>query len=135
MNASGGCFCTPFGVPQESVARPLFSIFTLVMFFITNTYEFSSHADYNIHFAYRQNHEKLINSLQSTLNSTSEWYQKNYFKASADKCDLFLSPFSNKQITIANYNIASSNSEELLKLVIDSETTPAKHTENLLSED
>ena len=41
------------------------------------------------------------------------------------------SPFSNKEMTIANYNIASSNSEELLVVVIDSEVTFAKHVENL----
>ena len=41
------------------------------------------------------------------------------------------SPFSNKEMTIANYNIASSNSEELLVVVIDSEVTFAKHIENL----
>ena len=41
----------------------------------------------------------------------SESYQENYFKANVDKCHLFLSPFCNKEMTIANYNIASSNSE------------------------
>ena len=41
------------------------------------------------------------------------------------------SPFSNKEMTIANYNIASSNSEELLVVVIDSDFTFAKHIENL----
>ena len=41
------------------------------------------------------------------------------------------SPFSNKEMTIANYNIASSNSEKLLVVVIDSEVTFAKHIENL----
>ena len=60
-----------------------------------------------------------------------EWYQENYFKANADKCHLFLSPFSNKEMTIANYKISSSNSEELLGVVIDREVTFAKHTENL----
>ena len=48
---------------------------------------------------------------------------KNYFKANADKCHLLLSPFSNKEMTIANYNIASSNSQELLGAVIDSKVT------------
>ena len=42
-----------------------------------------------------------------------------------------MSPFSNKEITIANYNIASSNSEELLGVVIKSEVTFAKHIGNL----
>ena len=42
-----------------------------------------------------------------------------------------VSPFSNKEMTIANYNIASSNSEELLVVVIDSDFTFAKHIENL----
>ena len=52
-----------------------------------------------------------------------EWYQENYFKTNTDKCYLFLSPFSNKEMTLANYKIASSNSEELLGAVIDSEVT------------
>ena len=60
-----------------------------------------------------------------------EWYQENYFKANADKCHSFLSPFFNKEMTTANYNITSSNSEELLGVVIDSEVTFAEHIENL----
>ena len=75
--------------------------------------------------------EKLIKSLQSTLNGVFEWYQeKNYFKVNADKCYLFLSPFSNKEITIANYNIASNNSKELFVVAIDSEVKLSKHIEN-----
>ena len=42
-----------------------------------------------------------------------------------------MSPFSNKEVSIANYNIASSNSEEVLGAVIDSEVTFSKHVENL----
>ena len=91
------------------------------MFFQIDSSEFSSYADDNTPFASAQNHEKLIKSLQSTLNGVFEWYQENYFKANADKCHLFLSPFSNKEMTLANYKIASSNSEELLGAVIDSE--------------
>ena len=34
-------------------------------------------------------------------------------------------------MTIANYNIASSNSDELIGVVIDNEVTFAKHIENL----
>ena len=60
-----------------------------------------------------------------------EWYRENYFKANADKCHLFLSPFSNKEMTIANYNIASSNIDDLLGEVIDSKVTFAKDIENL----
>ena len=101
------------------------------MFFQIDTSEFSNYADDNTSFASAQNHEKLIKSLQSTLNGVFEWYQENYFKANADKCHLFLSPFSNKEMTIANYKIASSNSEELLGVVIDSEVTFVKHIENL----
>ena len=60
-----------------------------------------------------------------------EWYQKIYFKANADKFYLFLSSFSNYEMTIANCNIASSNFKELLEVVIDNEVTIAKHIENL----
>ena len=121
-----------FGVPQGSIAGPLFfNVYTCDMFFQIDTSEFSSYADDNTPFASAQNHEKLIKSLQSTLNGVFEWYQENYFKANADKCHLFLSPFSNKEMTIANYKIASSNSEELLGVVIDSEVTFVKHIENL----
>ena len=63
-----------------------------------------------------------------------EWYQENYFKTNADNQHLFLSPFSNKEMAIANYRMASSNSEELFEVVIDSEVSFSKRTENL-SED
>ena len=42
-----------------------------------------------------------------------------------------LSPFSNKEMTIANYKIASSNTEKLLGEVINSTVTIAKHILNL----
>ena len=48
-----------------------------------------------------------------------EWHQENNFKANADKCHLSMSQFSNNKMTIANYNITSSNCEELLGKVID----------------
>ena len=54
-----------------------------------------------------------------------------YVRTNADKCHLFLSPFYNKEMTIHNYNIASSYSEELLGIVIDSEVTFTKHIEKL----
>ena len=123
---------TLFGAPQGSIAGSFFfNVYTCNMFFQFDTSEFSSYADDNTPFAFGQNNEKLINSLQSTLNGMFEWYQENYFKANADKCHLFLSSFSNKEMTIANYNISSSNSEELLRIVTDSEVTFAKHIENL----
>ena len=106
-------------------------MFTLAICFSKLILEFSSYAHDNTPFASARNHEKLIKSLQSTLNGVFEWYQENYFKANADKCYLFLSPFSNEEMTIANYKIASSDSEELLGVVIDSEATFAKHIENL----
>ena len=68
--------------------------------------------------------------MQSSVHSILEWYQRNCFKANADKCHLFLTPFSNKEMTIVNCNIANSNSEELLGLSIDREVTFAKHIEN-----
>ena len=60
-----------------------------------------------------------------------EWYQEKQFKVNADKFHLFWSPFSTKEMTIDNYNIASSNYQELLGVVIDSEVTFTKHIENL----
>ena len=120
------------GVLQGSIAGPLFfNVYTCDMFFRINTSEFSSCADDNTPLASTQNHEKLIKSLQNTLNGVFEWYQEIYFKTNADKCHLFLSPFSNKEVTNANYNTASSNSKELLGVVIDKDVTFAKHSENL----
>ena len=60
-----------------------------------------------------------------------EWYQDTYFKANTDKRYLFLRSFSSKEMTITDYNIAISNYEELLGVVIDSEFTFAKHIANL----
>ena len=60
-----------------------------------------------------------------------EWYQENYFKANTDICHLFMSLFSNNEMTIPNYNISRSNSEKLLGEDIDSVATFAKHIENL----
>ena len=52
----------------------------------------------NTLFASAQNDEKLIKSLQSTLNGVLECYQENCFKGNADKFYLFWSPYSNTEI-------------------------------------
>ena len=90
------------------------------MFLQNDTSQLSIYANNNTSFASEQKHEKLINYFQSTLNGIFEWYQENCFNPNADKCHLFLSPFSNKEMAIANYNIASSNTEELFEVAIDS---------------
>ena len=120
-----------FGVRQGFITGlHFFNVYTCDIFLQINTSEFFSYADDNTLLASAQNHEKLIKSLQSTLNGVFEWYQENYFKANADKCHLFLSPFSTKEMTIANYNIASNNSKELFVVAIDSEVKLAKYIEN-----
>lgn len=62
-----------------------------------------------------------------------ECYQEKYFKANADKCNLFLSPFCYKEMTVANYNTASRNSEELLGIVIENVVTFAKYFETFVA--
>ena len=42
-----------------------------------------------------------------------------------------MGPYFNKEITIANCNTARSNSQEVLRVVIESGATFAKHIENL----
>ena len=71
----------------------------------------------NTPFASAHNNEKLIKSFQSTPNGVF-----------ADKCHLFLSL---QKLATDNDNIASSNSEELLGVVIDSEVKFSRHIENL----
>ena len=56
--------------------------------------------------------------------------KKNSKPMNADKCHLFLSPFSNKEMTLANFKIAISNSKELVGVVIDNGVTFPKHIQN-----
>ena len=57
-----------FGVPQGSIAEPLFfNVCTCDMFFQIYTSEFSRHADDHTPFASGQNHKTPENSLQSTV--------------------------------------------------------------------
>ena len=116
------------GVPQGSIPGPFLSMFTPAICFskLIAISGFCCYADHNIVFTSRQNYEKLVNSVQSTLNGVFEWYQEKNFKANADKCHLFMSLFFNNKMTIANYKITSRNSKELLGEVTDSEATFAK---------
>ena len=73
-----------FGIFQGSIVEPIFffSMFTLAICF-SKLIILSSPAmqmTQNTSFASEQNHEKLVNSLQSTLNGMFEWHLENYFK-------------------------------------------------------
>ena len=67
--------------------------------------------------------------------------KKIFLKPTKKNVIYFLSPFNNKEMTIANYNITieitikwkydSKNSEELLAVVIDIVVTFVNHVENL----
>ena len=60
-------------VPQGSITGPLFfNFYTCDTFFDIDSFEFFSYADNNTPFASVQNHEKLIKSLQSTVNGVFE---------------------------------------------------------------
>ena len=52
---------------------------------------------------------------------------KNVFKANADRFHFFVSPFSNGTFNISRYNIESSHSEELSRIIIASYLTFEEH--------
>ena len=101
------------------------------MFFQIDNSELSSYADDNTPIASVKNHQKLMNSLQSTQIVCLNGTKKSTLKSMQINVAYLLGPYFNKEITIANYNKARSNSEEVLGVVIETEATFAKYIENL----
>ena len=64
--------------------------------------------------------EQIIPELVGNLSDIWQWFMNNNLKANAGKLHLFLSPYEDQTITVKNYVIKSSDIEELLRVVIDS---------------
>ena len=76
-------------------------------------------------------YDKLKENLELTIYTIFDWFKYNNFKANANKCHFFLSPYQSATINIDYSIIKSSNSQKLLGVTIDSNFTFEKQINNL----
>ena len=96
-----------FGVPQGSIlGLPLFNIFFADLFFIVNSMDISNYADGNTPYATVNDIDSLIISLQEASKSLFTWFNNNFMKINADKCQLLVSSHEKATIKIGSHEIA-----------------------------
>ena len=121
-----------FGVPQGSILGPLlFMIFICDLFIVIRDIDCVSYADDTTPYVYGQNFDDVIKVLENNMDSVFSWFEKNGVIANSDKSHLLVSPYENKHMKIKNSEIASSNSEFLLGVTIDSKLTFEEHINTL----
>ena len=111
-----------YDVPQGSVLGPLlFNIDLIDLFLECEDDNISSYADDTTPYSCAQDISSVISELQRITKKFFDWCRNNHMKANPEKCHVILSSNTQREIHFANASIASSPSEKLLGISLDSE--------------
>ena len=117
-----------YGVPQGSVPGPiLFNIVLTDLFLECEDDNISSYADDTTPYSCAQDISSVISELQRIAKKKFDWCRNNHMKANPEKCHVILSSNTQREIRFANASIASSPSEKLLGITLDSELKFEEH--------
>ena len=117
-----------YGVPQGSVLGPLlFNIDLIDLFLECEDDNISSYADDTTPYSCAQDISSVISELQRITKKFFDWCRNNHMKANPEKCHVILSSNTQREIRFANASIASSPSEKLLGITLDSELKFEEH--------
>ena len=125
---------TSVGVPQGSVLGPLlFNIYLNDLFMFVTDCKIRNYADDTTIYVCDDNHENVLNKVESETLILSEWFRNNYMKLNGDKCHLMI--FSQKSndlsIKIGSTTIIESTEEKLLGVTLDKQLSFKTHVKSL----
>ena len=125
---------TSLGVRQGSVLGPLlFNIYLNDLLMFVTDCRICNYADDTTIYVCDDNHENVLNKLESKTLILSEWFRNNYMKLNGDKCHLMI--FGQKSndlsIKIGSTTIVESTEEKLLGVTLDKQLSFKTHVKSL----
>ena len=93
----------------------------------------TSYVDDTTPYSCAQDISSIISKLQRIAEKIFDWCRNNHMKANPGKCHVILSSNTQREIRFANTSIASSLSEKLLGITLDSEPKFEEHINNICS--
>ena len=105
----------------------LFNIDLIDLFLECEDDNISSYADDTTPYSCAQDISSVISELQRIAKNIFDWCRNNHMKANPEKCHVILSSNTQREIRFANASIASSPSEKLLGITLDSELKFEEH--------
>ena len=125
------------GVPQGSILGPLlFNLPINDLFFYILMASVHNFADDNTLSAFAENVSKLINILQIESEVITDWFKKNQTIVNPDKFQVIIidkkkGDHTNYNVVIANKQIKTVHSVEILRIQLDDELDFSPHISNI----
>ena len=121
------------GIPQGSIIGPLlFNIYINDIFFFVNESDLTNYADDNTPYAIEYRVNAIITSLENKTGTLMKWFNNNYFKMNANKCQLLITNHENDvSVNIDGQKIECSKSVKLLGVCIDNKLDFNEHVSNI----
>ena len=122
------------GVPQGSILGPLlFNIFLNDVFVFISKFQLCNYADDNILYKPGKNMRKIKNDLEMDFMILHKWFHENHMVLNPGKCHYIVigDDDPTHKIILNNNEIASSNEEKLLGILLDSKLNFDSHITSL----